>query len=83
MHQPERYNLQVEVTGNSHVSGDVLLRRALKCLLRSFNVKCLSISPIKAPAPRRTPRSRKSPGHDPVTLLAFAPPMPGELEGVE
>jgi hypothetical protein len=73
--------LVVEVVTGSEVPSDILLRRALKCLGRSFGIRCLSIEPIAAPqqkptskpAPKPASRTRRAP-YDPETLNAFVMP---------
>jgi hypothetical protein len=81
MNKSPRFKLIVEVVSDSTIPGDVLLRRALKCLGRSFGIRCMSIEPIAGPplksaskpAPKAPARARRAP-YDPDTLNAFVMP---------
>jgi hypothetical protein len=75
------FKLVVEVVSDSEVPSDILLLRALKCLGRSFGIRCLSIESIAAPpikptakpTPKPPARVRRAP-YDPESINAFVMP---------
>jgi hypothetical protein len=57
----ERYRLELEALADD-VPAAVRLRRALKCLLRGFRLRCRSVADVR---PRQPPAGDEAPAADP------------------